>query len=531
MSESKSTFNMDKIKSMLRKGLERVGQTDFGPPQEDRKPAFNTVWTDAREQHTALTGMPDPSLAREVHIGHPTGLPGKNTISVPLETGGEQEFRGYICGYDEQSTWHREIYRMLPMAMSIGQLTQRTKRAILGRVVLRDLESLTHFFLVIIRSPHCAQYVKALHCRVDLGNHTSPTRLNRDMVLVSSLSHHLHRCPISVELLRATRDHIVAELSDKPYDSDLDARFRQAMFLSLLGHLQNLETLRFTLHGHANETPSWLRSAIQRHIPIRFAEAEPCRYPCRSLRKLIFSPADTYRPASLWHPCCLWPLMDLRNVEVLEVEHDPTIWKQGRDTVNENGSSDGQAEHTCRALAHLHTLRLNHLPPLPRTLRQLFSSFRMLHALSICGSVISPPTRGGPDEPQSAAGCNDDSTETINLNTLLSLSPIATSLRYLSIHTDTPTSASISAVAAVPQRHDATRNEIAAVSGPTGLPASRGSSNNARRDPQQHMDCDEADVLLSSRPSLARLELVEERQCVATGGRAEACERGEYTPG
>ncbi|KAK4033096.1 hypothetical protein C8A01DRAFT_40454 [Parachaetomium inaequale] len=74
---------MDKVKHTLKKGLEKVGRTELGTRQEDRKPAFETAWTTSRSQHANMTGGPDPSLAREAHIGHPTGLPSKNTMTPP----------------------------------------------------------------------------------------------------------------------------------------------------------------------------------------------------------------------------------------------------------------------------------------------------------------------------------------------------------------------------------------------------------------------------------------------------------------
>ena len=186
--------------------------------------------------------------------------------------------------------------------MRARRLMLRTKQAILGRVVLRDFEALTRFFVAIITSPESARFVKELHYHVDLGSYTSSHRLNRDMVLISGLSHHLDRCPISLELLIVMKDQLAAELGNLAYGPRLEMRFRQAMFLSLLGHLHSLNTVCITIHGQAYDNLSWLRSAIQSHFPGPFADDEPCLYPCRSLCKLIFYAADSYQLATVWHP-------------------------------------------------------------------------------------------------------------------------------------------------------------------------------------------------------------------------------------
>ena len=148
--------------------------------------------------------------------------------------------------------------------------------------------------------------------------------------------------------------------------------------------------------------------------------------------------------------------MNLPGIEELEVDHDPAIWQHPNTgtthtepNTNTTSSSD-EVDISYRALGYLHTLRLKHLPPLPGTIRRLFSSFQMLHTLSICGSVISSDSE-------------QLSTPAPDLNDLLSTRSLTTSLQYLSIDLDIPTLSKVQE-----------RNNIArAVFGPGGrLPQS-----------------------------------------------------------
>jgi hypothetical protein len=93
---------MDKVKGAMKKGLEKVTNMDQERKllllptseyvqilirstlaiQEDRKDTLDTTWP-TREQHTSMTGGPDPNLARASHAGDPTGLTGKNSMGQP----------------------------------------------------------------------------------------------------------------------------------------------------------------------------------------------------------------------------------------------------------------------------------------------------------------------------------------------------------------------------------------------------------------------------------------------------------------
>jgi hypothetical protein len=158
--------------------------------------------------------------------------------------------------YEEPTSLHREIFTLLPLAVRTGEVAECAKRAALRRVVLRDHDSMTRFFIAVVKSPACAGYVEELHCHLDLSKHTTAGHLSHDITLLSSLSEHLDRCPISLDILICIREHMVQEVSAQPYRPALDVRLRQAMLLSLLGHLRNLHTLRMTIYGGAHQTLS-----------------------------------------------------------------------------------------------------------------------------------------------------------------------------------------------------------------------------------------------------------------------------------
>ncbi|KAH6635926.1 hypothetical protein F5144DRAFT_160830 [Chaetomium tenue] len=73
---------MEKAKSTMKKGLEKVTRMDKEPLQEDRKEALNTTWP-TREQHPDMTGGVDPNLGRAAHSGDPAGLAGKDSLVQP----------------------------------------------------------------------------------------------------------------------------------------------------------------------------------------------------------------------------------------------------------------------------------------------------------------------------------------------------------------------------------------------------------------------------------------------------------------
>ncbi|KAK4119743.1 hypothetical protein N657DRAFT_649889 [Parathielavia appendiculata] len=58
---------------------------------------------------------------------------------------------------------------------------------------------------------------------------------------------------------------MVQELDDRRYHPALSVRLRQAVFLSFLGHLRNLATLRMTIHSSAHETLSCPAYGIHSH--------------------------------------------------------------------------------------------------------------------------------------------------------------------------------------------------------------------------------------------------------------------------
>ncbi|KAK4098456.1 hypothetical protein N658DRAFT_488354 [Parathielavia hyrcaniae] len=224
-----------------------------------------------------------------------------------------------------------------------GDVTEYSKRAALRRVVLRTHDSLTRFFNTVIKSPACASYVEKLHCHVDLGKPTSAERLIQDITLLSGISAHLDQCVISLDLLISIRERLMQELQGKPYHPALDVRLRQSMFLSLLGHLRNLTTLRMTIHRRAHKTLSWLRSGLQQHYPGNLTKDVLCLNTCPSLKKIAFCAAEDYDPteSSIWHPLTLWPLIDLPEVEELEVDTSPGSSKHTSTNPSANLISSG----------------------------------------------------------------------------------------------------------------------------------------------------------------------------------------------
>ena len=351
--------------------------------------------------------------------------------------------------YEEPNGLQNEVFTLLSLAMRTNRLTHRAKRAIFRRVVLRDADALTRFFVAVIRYPPCAALVEELHCHVDLGLHTSGRRLTCDITLISNLAEHIDRCPVSLDLLAAVRDHLVKELTDnRPYYPVTDLRFRQAMFFSLLGHLRNLHTLRMTIHGPAHKTLSFLRASIQRHL-VPFSQHRACVSLCPSLRKVSFHAAGSYHPPTLWHPLAMWTLIDLPSVEELEVEDNPATWNTdttpsssskyhtGPDNNDDDNDDDTITDSAHQAAAHLRILRIKHFRPHPSAL-VFFASLRKLHTLAISGSIPDPDTNT--DASPSTATATS-ATPSLDLNTVLSLPGLASTLRHLSLDTPCPSPA------------------------------------------------------------------------------------------
>jgi len=343
----------------------------------------------------------------------------------------EPEFR---YKYEEQNNLNREVFTLLPTAMRLGHLTPTAQQAILRRVVLRDHKALTQFFVAIIRAPACTSHVEELHCHLDLGQHTTAENFCNDITLLSDLSH-LDHCSISLDILISIKDHMLKEVDDQlPYRPALDVRFRQAIFLSLLGHLRNLKTLRMTVHGRAHETLSWLNRELQFHYPRQLTETVPCKDVCRSPTKITLCAADDYDPSAPWHPLVLWPLIDLPEVQDLEIDNN-TNGQNGLDTSSlsaDDSSNDENSEENndiYASLVYLSALRIKNYLPYPVALQRIFSSFKTLRTLEICGSV---PTHGSPDARTAAAS-------EVNLDTFLQIPAVAKTLKYLSIDEGSPT--------------------------------------------------------------------------------------------
>ena len=94
---------MDKAKTTMKKGLEKVTKTDrerkllspFSFSQvkkltsplalqdpQNKSSALNTT-SPTKEQHKSMTGGPDPHLAEATHSGNPAGLTGKESMGQP----------------------------------------------------------------------------------------------------------------------------------------------------------------------------------------------------------------------------------------------------------------------------------------------------------------------------------------------------------------------------------------------------------------------------------------------------------------
>ncbi|KAG7284330.1 hypothetical protein NEMBOFW57_010702 [Staphylotrichum longicolle] len=268
--------------------------------------------------------------------------------------------------------------------------------------------------MAIIRSPASAFYVEELHCHLDLGQHTTADSFSNDIALLSELPH-LDHCLISLDILISIREHTLKEVEGQFYRPASDLRFRQAIFLSLLGHLRNLKTLRMTVHGGAHQAFSWFNREFQFHYPRQLNESVPCVNVCRSPTKITLCAADNYDPSAPWHPLTLRPLIDLPEIQELEIENNPNGCN-GRDTrcLSDDDSEDGESEGDSDiydSFTYLSTLRIKNYLPYPIILRRIFASFKMLHTLEICGSV---PSHSSPDAFTAAA-------TNVNLNTLLQI--------------------------------------------------------------------------------------------------------------
>jgi hypothetical protein len=359
-----------------------------------------------------------------------------------LTTELELEFR---YQYEDVSNSYREILTLLPLAIWKGEVTEASKRAALQRVVLRDHDSLTRLFITVIKLPACASYVEELHCHVDLSQHTSADQLNQDIALLSNALVHLDQCLISLDVLISIKEHKMRESGNEPYLPALDVRLRQAMFLSLLGHLRNLKALRMTIYGSAYKTLAWLCLELPQHYLTELTKSVPCFNTCPLLKKVIFCASENYTPSSIWHPLTLWPLIDLPEVEELQVENspascNPTSAVPGPDAVGDTTPSDDsdsdddtseeENDDIFACFTTLRTLRIK--PHLPNThsLRRVFSSFEMLQTLEIYGAI---PIQDTPGINLKAAA------DKVNLNTLLSITSVASTLRYLSIDDPNPT--------------------------------------------------------------------------------------------
>jgi hypothetical protein len=359
-----------------------------------------------------------------------------------LTTDLEPEFR---YQYEDVDNLYREMLTLLPLAIWKGEVTEASKRAALRRVVLRDHDSLTRFFTTVIRSPACASYVEELHCHVDLSQHTSAEQLRQDIALLSGVLVHLDECLISLDVLITIKGHKTRELGNEPYLPSLDVRFRQAMYLSLLGHLRNLKTLRMTIYGSAYKTLAWLCLELPQHYPTELTKSVPCHNTCPLLKKITFCAAEDYTPSSIWHPLTLWPLIDLPEVEELQVDSTQCTWKpmqsvlhtaaaddtsssDDSDSDGDDDTSDEENDDIFTSFTALRTLRIKNDLPITHTLKRVFSSFKMLQTLDICSSINI----------QDSANIKA-ATAKSNLNILLSIPSVASTLRYLSIDDPCPT--------------------------------------------------------------------------------------------
>lgn len=68
---------------------------------------------------------------------------------------------------------------------------------LLGRVSIYDHDTLMRFFITIIRSPECAQYVEQVDCYVNPSEQAYAKRLGRDMAMLDSVFPHLRHCSMS----------------------------------------------------------------------------------------------------------------------------------------------------------------------------------------------------------------------------------------------------------------------------------------------------------------------------------------------
>jgi hypothetical protein len=336
---------------------------------------------------------------------------------------------------------------LLPLAIWKGEVTEASKRAALRRVVLRDHDSLTRFFTTVIKSPACASYVEELHCHVDLSQHTSAEQLRQDIALLSGVLVHLDECLINLDVLITINEHKMREFGNELYLPSLDVRLRQAMHLSLLGHLRNLNTLRMTIYGSSYKTLAWLRLELPQHYPTELTKSVPCLNTCPLLKKITFCATEDYTPSSIWHPLSLWPLIDLPEVEELQVDSTQCTWKpmqsvlrtdevdntiSSDDSDTDDDTSDEENDDIFTSFTTLRTLRIKNYQPVTSTLKRVFSSFKMLQTLEICGSA---PVNSNSDDVPGI----EKLTTRVNLNTLLSIPSVASALRYLSIDDPCPT--------------------------------------------------------------------------------------------
>jgi hypothetical protein len=187
--------------------------------------------------------------------------------------------------HEPPKSFYAGMIGLLPLAVRTKSITEASKEIMLRRFFIHDHDILMRFFITIIRSPECMQYVEELDCHVDLTKHASAERLGRDMAMLNSVFRHLRHCSMSRELLACMHKYSLRGGGNKqPYDAAADIRFRQAVLLSLLAHLRRLTTLHITINC---EGEGGLRRLGDRIIRVAARARAEDVIPCADLRPYL----------------------------------------------------------------------------------------------------------------------------------------------------------------------------------------------------------------------------------------------------
>ncbi|KAL1836367.1 hypothetical protein VTJ49DRAFT_5245 [Mycothermus thermophilus] len=249
----------------------------------------------------------------------------------------EPDFRNE---YQDPGDAYRAVFRSLPGASTNHLLDRKAYENVLGRVVLRDDEALTSFFIAAIQAPERMHYVKSLHWHLSFDAVTDPVQLVRDLERVVPLYHqHIALCAASQHLARTLQ---TCQEPQRSYEVPpvQEESLRHQVFMSLLSHLPWLEHLRITLHGEAPKTLEQLRMGLGQVCPA--IGSHRCAGVAPSLTKLSILEADTYRPTHVWGPLVLSPLLAV--TKALELEHSPGTWFTRYEDLNTPHHS---AAHVC----------------------------------------------------------------------------------------------------------------------------------------------------------------------------------------